>query len=110
MQTRVAGFGVQVPFGDTPSDVHTAVIFAVGTNPVLYTSEEYPSTTQCAWDSHNGAILRSNRCPTGDWKKFEKLKIGSGRCVWKQFLMWCGVGRVYIGIMASAYSEGNILW
>ena len=53
MQTRVAGFGVQVPFGDTPSDVHTAVIFAVGTNPVLYTPEEYPSTTQCAWDSHN---------------------------------------------------------
>ena len=36
MHTRVAGSGVQVPFGDTPSDVHTAVIFPVGTNPVLH--------------------------------------------------------------------------
>ena len=36
MHIRVAGFGVQVPFGDTPSDVHTAVIFLVGTNPVLH--------------------------------------------------------------------------
>ena len=36
MHTRVAGFGVQVPFGDTPSDVHTAVILPVGTNPVLH--------------------------------------------------------------------------
>ena len=36
MHTRVAGFGVQVPFGDTPSDVHTAVLFPVGTNPVLH--------------------------------------------------------------------------
>ena len=36
MHTRVAGSGVQVPFGDIPSDVHTAVIFPVGTNPVLH--------------------------------------------------------------------------
>ena len=36
MHTRVAGFGVQVPFGDIPSDVHTAVIFPVGTNPVSH--------------------------------------------------------------------------
>ena len=36
MHTEVAGFGVQVPFGDTPSDVHTAVILPVGTNPVLH--------------------------------------------------------------------------
>ena len=36
MHTEVAGFGVQVPFGDLPSDVHTAVIFLVGTNPVLH--------------------------------------------------------------------------
>ena len=36
MHTRVAGFGVQVPFGDIPSDVHTAVIFSVGTNPELH--------------------------------------------------------------------------
>ena len=36
MQTRVTGFGVQVPFGDTPSDSHIAVIFPVGTNPVLH--------------------------------------------------------------------------
>ena len=32
----MAGFGVQVPFGDIPSDVHTAVIFLVGTKPVLH--------------------------------------------------------------------------
>ena len=36
MHTRVAGYGVQVPFGDTPSDVHTAVILPTGTNPVLH--------------------------------------------------------------------------
>ena len=36
MHTEVAGFGVHAPFGDTPSDVHTAVIFPVGTNPVLH--------------------------------------------------------------------------
>ena len=36
MHTRVAGSGVQVPFGDTPSDVHTAVLLPVGTNPVLH--------------------------------------------------------------------------
>ena len=36
MHTRVAGSGVQVPFGDIPSDVHTVVIFLVGTNPVLH--------------------------------------------------------------------------
>ena len=36
MHTEVAGFGVQVPFGDIPSDVHTAVIFPVGTNPVSH--------------------------------------------------------------------------
>ena len=36
MHTRVAGFGFQVPFGDIPSDVHTAVVFPVGTNPVLH--------------------------------------------------------------------------
>ena len=36
MHTRVTGFGVQVPFGDIPSDVHTAVILPVGTNPVLH--------------------------------------------------------------------------
>ena len=36
MHTRVAGSGVQVPFGDIPSDVHTAIIFPVGTNPVLH--------------------------------------------------------------------------
>ena len=36
LQTEVAGFGVQVPFGDIPSDVHTAVIVSVGTNPVLH--------------------------------------------------------------------------
>ena len=36
MHTEVTGFGVQVPFGDLPSDVHTAVIFPVGTNPVLH--------------------------------------------------------------------------
>ena len=36
MHTRVAGSGFQVPFGDTPFDVHTAVIFPVGTNPVLH--------------------------------------------------------------------------
>ena len=32
----MAGSGVQVPFGDIPSDVHTAVLFPVGTNPVLH--------------------------------------------------------------------------
>ena len=36
MHIRVARFGVQVPFGDIPSDVHTAVIFPVGTNPVSH--------------------------------------------------------------------------
>ena len=36
MHTRAAGFGVHVPFGDTPSDMHIAVIFPVGTNPVLH--------------------------------------------------------------------------
>ena len=36
MHTEVAGFGVQVPSGDIPSDLHTAVIFPVGTNPVLH--------------------------------------------------------------------------
>ena len=36
LHTEVAGFGVHVPFGDIPSDVHTAVIFPVGTNPVLH--------------------------------------------------------------------------
>ena len=36
MHTRVAGFGFQVPFGDIPSDVHTAVILPVGTNPVSH--------------------------------------------------------------------------
>ena len=36
MHIRAAGFGVQVPFGEIPSDVHTAVIFPVGTNPVLH--------------------------------------------------------------------------
>ena len=36
MHTRVAGSGVQVPFGDIPSDVHTAVLFPVGTNPVSH--------------------------------------------------------------------------
>ena len=36
MHTRVAGFRIQVPFGDIPSDVPTAVIFPVGTNPVLH--------------------------------------------------------------------------
>ena len=37
MHTEVAGFGIQVPFGDIPSDdVHTAVIFPVGTNPFLH--------------------------------------------------------------------------
>ena len=36
LHTRVAGSGVQVPFGDIPSDVHTAVLFPVGTNPVLH--------------------------------------------------------------------------
>ena len=36
MHTRVAGSGVQVPFGDTPSDVHTAVLLPVGTNPVSH--------------------------------------------------------------------------
>ena len=37
MHTRVGGSGVQVPFGDTPSDdVHTAVLLPVGTNPVLH--------------------------------------------------------------------------
>jgi len=60
MHTRVAGFGVQVPFGDTPSDLHTAVIFPVGTNPVLHlkcisvppsvlgtaTMEPFPGTTR----------------------------------------------------------------
>ena len=35
-QIRVAGSGFQVPSGDTPSDVHTAVIFPVETNPVLH--------------------------------------------------------------------------
>ena len=36
MHATVAGFGVQDPFGDTPSDVHTAVILPVGTNPVSH--------------------------------------------------------------------------
>ena len=36
MHTRVAGSGVQDPFGDTPSDVHTAVLLPVGTNSVLH--------------------------------------------------------------------------
>ena len=36
MHTRVAGFGVQVPSGDTPFDLHTAVILPVGTNPVSH--------------------------------------------------------------------------
>ena len=36
MHTEVAGFGFQIPFGDIPSDVQTADIFPVGTNPVLH--------------------------------------------------------------------------
>ena len=36
MHIRVAGFGVQGSFGDTPSGVHTAVIFPVGTNTMLH--------------------------------------------------------------------------
>ena len=36
MHATVAGSGVHVPFGDTPSDVHTAVLLPVGTNPVLH--------------------------------------------------------------------------
>ena len=36
MHTEVAGSGVQVPSGDIPSDLHTAVLFPVGTNPVLH--------------------------------------------------------------------------
>ena len=36
MHVKVAGLGIQVPFGDTPFDVHTAVLFPVGTNPVLH--------------------------------------------------------------------------
>ena len=36
MHTEVAGFGVQVPFGDIPSDVYTAGIVPVGTNPVSH--------------------------------------------------------------------------
>ena len=36
LHTEVAGFGLQVPFGDIPSDAHTAVILPVGTNPVLH--------------------------------------------------------------------------
>ena len=36
MHTRVAGCGVQVPFGNTPFDVHSAVILPVGTNPVSH--------------------------------------------------------------------------
>ena len=36
MHTEVAGFGVHVPFGDIPSDVHTVLILPVGTNPVLH--------------------------------------------------------------------------
>ena len=36
LHTNVAGSRVQVPFGDIPSDVHTAVILPVGTNPVLH--------------------------------------------------------------------------
>ena len=36
MHTEVAGSGVHVPFGDTPSDTHIAVLFPAGTNPVLH--------------------------------------------------------------------------
>ena len=36
MHTEVVGFGVHVPFGDIPSDVHTALILPAGTNPVLH--------------------------------------------------------------------------
>ena len=36
LHTNVAGSGLQVPFDDIPSDVHTAVILPVGTNPVLH--------------------------------------------------------------------------
>ena len=36
MHTRVAGSGVQVPFGDIPSDTHTVLILPVGTNPVSH--------------------------------------------------------------------------
>ena len=36
MHTRVAGSGIYVQFGDIPSDVHTGVIFPVGTNPVSH--------------------------------------------------------------------------
>ena len=36
MHTREAGSGVQVPFGDIPSDTHTVLILPVGTNPVSH--------------------------------------------------------------------------
>ena len=110
MHARVAGFGFQVPFGDIPSDVHTAVIYCQLEQTLCYTSEDYLSTTQCAWDSHNGAITRSNRHPTVDRKKFnhkEKLKRGSGRSAWKQY------HNLYVhGLHFSIICEGRlqILW
>ena len=79
------------------------------------TSEEYVGTTQCAWNCHNGAISRSSRYPTGDWKKFncnEKLKRGSGRWVWRQHYIhdvMLHFGRKGVSIMASACGEGSIL-
>ena len=36
-----AGSGIQVPIGDTPSDVHIAVILPVGTNPTLEKKIEF---------------------------------------------------------------------
>ena len=38
-------------------------------NKPCVTSEDYPGTTQCAWDSRNGATFRSSRHPTVNWKE-----------------------------------------
>ena len=81
MHTEVAGFGVHVPFGDIPSDVHTAVIFPVGTNPVshlknisappsvllIFTMEPFPGTTGIPQltkgrNSGNRNILKTITC------------------------------------------------
>ena len=90
MHTRVAGFGVHVPFGDIPSDVHAAVLFPVGTNSMLHlksisvppsvletaTMEPFPGPNdKCllllgmapVW--LNEAIPRSSRHPTVDYKE-----------------------------------------
>ena len=59
MHTEVAGFGVQLPYGDLPSDVHTAVILPVGTNPVSHLKSISPPPSVLgafAMEPFSGAI------------------------------------------------------